>query len=308
MRLQYVNLILIAGGFALMVRTTLLCRKLAHLFRTSTYSIPVMTRVTEWIFTAHLYLFMLGFIVGFVDNLVREVEPIYTFIVFIFVIGTTFIYSNTNIQIHMVEMLKNKNLEILKTFINTVEMKDTYTKGHSEHVYKIVDLFYDHLDETHKKQIHKAKLLDAALLHDCGKISIRDNILNKKGKLSAEEWEIIRKHPEDGKKILDDTSFHEISDWVLYHHERMDGKGYYKLPGSEIPLESRIISVADTYSALITNRPYRGRITHDRAVEIMLSVAGTQLDEKLVQRFLRLKPDELEKIRPPQAAEAAENR
>jgi len=196
--------------------------------------------------------------------------------------------------------MRNKNDELINTFVNAVDMKDTYTRGHSEHVYAVTNLFYNALRDDYKKKISRPKLLDAARLHDCGKISIRDDVLNKPGELSAEDWEIIKTHPGNGKRILDDTYLREISDWVLYHHERVDGKGYYGLSGNDIPIESRMIAIADTYSALTTNRIYRSGIRHDRVIDIMLEASGTQLDDKLMQQFLLINPWRLEALLQPQ--------
>lgn len=141
------------------------------------------------------------------------------------------------------------------------------------------------------------------MLHDCGEISIKDEILNKAGPLAAEDWASIKTHPLVGQKMLDDTCFREISSWVLYHHERMDGKGYYGLPGPDIPVEARLIAIADTYSALSTNRVYRRRLSHGDAVKIMRQVAGTQLDAGLLECFLKIDPPALAELLPEEAGQ-----
>lgn len=235
-----------------------------------------------------LYLFLLGFFVGIADTLIRGVEPMYFFITVIFLLGALFVFFSVRTQMTMAKRLREKTLETMKAFVNAIEMKDAYTKGHSEHVYRLVDLLYESLDMQTKSRINKPKLLDAAMLHDIGKLSIRDEILNKTGKLDDSEWEAIRTHPYNGKKMLEDSCYIEISDWVLYHHERIDGDGYYGLETDRIPVESKLIAIADTYSALCTDRVYRERMPHERAVEIMREVAGTQLDAALVERFLSI--------------------
>lgn len=213
-------------------------------------------------------------------------------------LGTIFIYGMVKEQGNIAKLLISTRMEVLKTFINAIEMKDHYTKGHSEHVADIVSVFYAYLPEEYQNKLNLPKLLDAALLHDCGKISLQDGVLNKPGKLSQEDWLSIRQHPLNGKRILDDTCFHQISDWVLYHHERVDGKGYYGLRGEEIPLEARIISVADTYSALSTSRIYRDQYSHEKCIELMMLASGTHLDADLVGYFMTIPKKSLEKQHP----------
>ncbi|MDL2219232.1 HD domain-containing protein [Ruminococcaceae bacterium OttesenSCG-928-O06] len=235
-----------------------------------------------------LYLFFLGFLVGIADTLIRGVEPMYFFITIIFLLGALFVHFSVRTQMAMAKRLREKTLETMKAFVNAIEMKDAYTKGHSEHVFSLVDLLYESLDAQTRSNINKSKLLDAAMLHDIGKISIKDEILNKKGKLDDSEWEVIKTHPQNGKKMLEDSCYREIGDWVLYHHERADGLGYYELEPNKIPIEAKLIAIADTYSALCTDRVYRKGMPHEQATEIMREVAGTQLDSDLVAHFLSI--------------------
>lgn len=235
-----------------------------------------------------LYLFFAGFFIGIVDTLSNDVEPMRFFITIIFLLGALFVYSSIDTQLNMTQRLSEKTIETMKAFTNAIDMKDAYTKGHSDQVYKISELIYDKLDCDLKCSINKSKLLDAALLHDIGKLSIKDEILNKAGKLTEKEWEIMKLHPVKGKKILEDTCYKDISDFVLYHHERIDGTGYYGLTDRQIPIESKIIAIADTYSALCTNRVYRDALTHDEAITIIRNAAGTQFDSKLVKKFLEI--------------------
>lgn len=141
----------------------------------------------------------------------------------------------------------------------------------------------DCLPATFQRRINKEKLILAASLHDIGKIVTPFHILNKDGALTDEEWQIMQQHPSDGKTLLEGTPFAELGDWVLYHHERMDGRGYYGLKGEEIPLESRIIALADTFSALRTYRIYRPAQSITDAIRIMREAAGTQLDSLLLE-------------------------
>jgi HD-GYP domain-containing protein (c-di-GMP phosphodiesterase class II) len=140
------------------------------------------------------------------------------------------------------------------------------------------------------------KLLDAAMLHDIGKINISAEIFSKQDRLSPEEWEIIKSHPRRGKEMLDETIFREISDWIKYHHERVDGNGYYGMSADTIPLESKIIALADTYSALCSDRAYRKRLNHEDAMEIIRRDTGKYFDRKLAERFVQLDKETLERL------------
>ena len=186
--------------------------------------------------------------------------------------------------------------ESVKMLVNTVDAKDHYTRGHSDHVAKITGLIYDGLPDPEKIKVNKTRLMDAAVLHDIGKIGIPDNILNKPGKLTSRERHIIEQHARLGKNILEPTDYQLTGDIVRCHHERVDGKGYYKIPAEQIPPESKIIAVADTFSALCTDRIYRTRKSYDEAMRIIQEVAGTQLDEEIVRVFCTIPKDRLEQV------------
>jgi HD-GYP domain-containing protein (c-di-GMP phosphodiesterase class II) len=141
-------------------------------------------------------------------------------------------------------------------------------------------------------------LIDAAILHDIGKIGIPDSVLNKSGELTPEERHLIEQHATLGKKILEPTSYQLIGEIVCCHHERIDGKGYSKIPADKIPLESKIIAVADTFSALCTDRVYRPKKSYEEAVQIIKDVAGTQLDAEIVKAFCAIPKKELEDSAP----------
>lgn len=289
------GLTFISAGAAMIVAATVLYHRLLKINRERTYSAlklnPPMYRAA----LIMLYFFIGGFAVGAYDVLRRDVEPIYRFVIVVFFFGALFILMAIYVQYNMNEKLYQKTVETMRAFINAVELKDPYTRGHSQHVADITALFYDKLPSAYKETVNKAMLVDAALLHDVGKIGIRENILNKRGALTEEEWAVIKKHPMDSKLVLANTCYSELGDWVLYHHERMDGNGYYGLEKDSIPVESRIIAIADNYGALCTDRVYRPRKDHASAIEIMMHSAGSQLDEDLMAIFLTIRPDDLAK-------------
>jgi putative nucleotidyltransferase with HDIG domain len=190
----------------------------------------------------------------------------------------------------------SKDNNLIQYFIDVIEAKDPYTQGHSHHVRAVTEALYNCLPNNYQNRIDKTKLLLAALLHDIGKIKTPDSILNKDTKLSNDEWEIMKRHPKDGAEIIKNTIFFDIGDWILYHHETMDGKGYYGLKGNEIPFESKIIAIADTFSALRTYRIYRPAKPIEETVKILNAIKGSQLDEEILGYFLSLDIKALENL------------
>ena len=177
--------------------------------------------------------------------------------------------------------------EIIESFAKVIDMKDSYTQGHSFRVAKYTamltkELGYD--DETVEKYTN------IALMHDIGKISIPDQVLNKPGKLTDEEFSIIKSHTERGYDVLNGISLMpELVVGAEAHHERPDGKGYpHGLHEGEIPRVAQIIAVADTFDAMYSDRPYRKRMNYDKAVSIIKEASGTQLTPDVVDAFLRL--------------------
>lgn len=177
--------------------------------------------------------------------------------------------------------------EITEAFAKVIDMKDRYTNGHSTRVAHYTamlsrELGYD--DET----VHKHYRI--ALLHDIGKIGVPSSVLNKSGKLTDQEFEIIKSHTIKGYEALKDISIMpELSTGAQAHHERPDGKGYPNhLRGEEIPRVAQIIAVADCFDAMYSNRPYRKRMNFEKVVSIIKEVSGTQLTNDVVDAFLRL--------------------
>lgn len=193
----------------------------------------------------------------------------------------------------------NKQLEVnKKLFLSTVsalsaaiEAKDKYTMGHTERVVQLSMEIAKHLKNIKLDNRHhfEENLSIAALLHDIGKIAIPEKILNKKGPLSPKEWEHIFRHPIAGTEILSPINeFKDVMSGVKYHHERFDGKGYpFALKGENIPLIASIISVADTFDAMTSDRPYRKAYSTDKAVEEIKKNSGKQFMPIIVDAFLR---------------------
>ena len=125
------------------------------------------------------------------------------------------------------------------------------------------------------------------MLHDLGKLAIPDAVLHKPGALDDAEWQEIRRHPEVGARILTHAGLSDVAAWVYAHHERLDGTGYpLGLAGEEIPLEARILAVADAYEAMIADRPYRAGMDAAAAIAELLACAGSQFDPAVVEAFL----------------------
>ncbi len=183
--------------------------------------------------------------------------------------------------------LESSFRETIQGLAMAVEAKDVYTHGHSE---AVTNLCVAVATEMNCSSVFIDTLRQAGLLHDIGKIGISSNILNKAGKLSPEEYEIIKNHSQMGRRILEKISFlKDVVPIVYHHHERYDGKGYPDgLSGEDIPLGARVIQVADTYDAMNSDRPYRKGLGHEMAVMELKRCSGTQFDPQCVDAFLRM--------------------
>lgn len=211
--------------------------------------------------------------------------------------------SDVAMAIRNAQLFRELELEIEKTqrlFINTtvtlaaaIDAKDHYTHGHISRVTSLSLAIADKLAQEDKKIFDKKFLQNlhiASLLHDIGKIGIPENILNKEGLLTDEERKKIREHPLMGVTIL--RPIHELQDCLLgvkYHHERYDGSGYPEgLKGDQIPLIAAIISVADAFDAMISDRPYRKALSKESAITEMKLQAGKQFNPEVVSSLIGL--------------------
>jgi HD-GYP domain-containing protein (c-di-GMP phosphodiesterase class II) len=276
-----------------MILTTLEYHKLLAYYRQEMYEARRAGYTVNLLF---FYVFVFGFIIASVDVLLWDIDLRGVFITLAFLLGAVYLYFSVRTQQNATAILREKSLEAIRAFVNTIDLKAFSFAGHSQQVYAITSLFYEELRDYHHV-LNREKLLDAAILHDIGKINISVEILGKKEVLSPEEWNILKTHPMQAKKMLDETCFKEISDWILYHHERIDGNGYYGLVSQDIPLEAKIISIADTYSALCNDRAYRPRMSHEEAISVIVRGVGKQFDRKLVDCFLRIDKAALERTR-----------
>jgi two-component system cell cycle response regulator len=165
-----------------------------------------------------------------------------------------------------------------------LDIRDTGTTGHSHTVGRYAELMARELgfDEEHVERVRLA-----GVLHDVGKTGVSDRVMTKPGPLDANEWRSIRTHPELGARLLAHPDFEDLQAWVLSHHERPDGQGYpHGLVGEAIPMESRILAVADAYEAMTADRSYRASLGEEAAAAELRAGAGTQFDAGVVELFL----------------------
>jgi hypothetical protein len=186
-----------------------------------------------------------------------------------------------------VNSLKEAHFSVINVLTKAVEEKDPYTHGHAERVTNIAMQIADKMALSDKE---KYFLRYSALLHDVGKLATPEHIL-KKQKLNDSEWEIMRQHPSTSKSIVAQSDFLQSSiPGIFHHHERFDGGGYPSgLEGSNIPVQARIIAVADAFDAMTTNRPYRKAITASEALAEIRRESGKQFDPEVVEAFLAIK-------------------
>jgi diguanylate cyclase (GGDEF)-like protein len=181
---------------------------------------------------------------------------------------------------------------IFRALLSTIATKDKYTLGHSERVSAYAVMIGEALDLSPQEL---CILQYAGLLHDIGKIEIPKSILNKAGRLTDEEYNIIRQHPIYSENILEPLhNMGQLFDYVRHHHERIDGKGYPDgLKGDQISLGAKILCVADSYDAMVSERPYGKRKTCEEAIEELERCAGTQFDPYVVSVFIEVLKKEL---------------
>ena len=190
----------------------------------------------------------------------------------------------------------NHLMEMVTSLAGAIDAKDPYTKGHSTSVSRYSEALARAINLP-ESEVERIKI--GAMLHDVGKIGIPESVLKKPGKLDDKEWEIMKQHPTIGaeKVLAPNEALRDLIPIVKYHHERLDGKGYPEgLKGEEIPLAARIVSVADAYHALVSDRPYRKGLPIEKACSILKEGAGVQWDPDLVRRFISIAPSLTTKV------------
>jgi response regulator RpfG family c-di-GMP phosphodiesterase len=185
----------------------------------------------------------------------------------------------------LIRTLGAQDEDMYLSLAQTVELKDHYTKGHCDRVarYAVALALAAGLDEHYVSDIKHG-----SWLHDCGKIGVPEGLLNFPGLLSEEELETMQQHPRWGSEVARQAHMSDtVINIILYHHERVDGKGYPSgLKGEQIPLEARIVAIADVFDALYSDRPYRKAYDFDRTIEILHEMTESHFDRTLIELFL----------------------
>jgi putative nucleotidyltransferase with HDIG domain len=197
------------------------------------------------------------------------------------------IVSNALSRYRVTQSFRRADEATLLSLAQTIELKDPYTRGHCDRVANYAVKIAEALGLSKEMQKY---IKYGGWLHDCGKIGVPETILNRNGSLSNEQMEVVKNHSRWGADVarlaqLPDT----VINIILYHHERYDGKGYpLGLRGGDIPIEARIVAIADTYDALTSDRPYRNRISRENAIEFLINFKESFFDPKLVDIFIKL--------------------
>lgn len=228
-----------------------------------------------------------------------------TYLFFLMILGIIIGYGISKTKIKSLYLSKNLDKEInaktkqlngitdqiVKTMVYAIETKDETTKGHAE---RVADYAVKIARKLKWQDQRCTELWLSAILHDVGKIGIPDNILKKEEKLTSADYEIIKKHTEYGENILQNLTYYPKAKLVARsHHERFDGTGYPDgLAGKEIPIEARIVAVADTYEAISSKRHNREKLERNRIIEELINGRSTQFDPELINIFLDILEEE----------------
>ena len=189
-------------------------------------------------------------------------------------------------------MLESDFLEVVRRWGESIESKDIYTQGHCVRVADLACALWARASDGDATSRFWFRI--GALLHDVGKLLVPADVLNKAGKLTDEEWALVRRHPSAGVELLADIEFPwDVCPIVESHHERWDGAGYpHGLIGEAIPLTARVVCIADVYDALTSRRSYKQRFTHEKAMEVMRLDRGRAFDPELFDQFEELMREE----------------
>ena len=196
-------------------------------------------------------------------------------------------FASTSLEnLRLYDEIEKSYFETVSALVGALDASDTYTKGHSDRVMMYSQAIAEEL-EIPAEKIKMIKF--GALLHDIGKIGISEDIIQKPGKLTEEEYHTIMEHPIIGGKILEGIGFlKDARQIVMFHHERLDGSGYpHGLKGKDIPLGVRILQVADVYDALSSKRPYREALSAKESIDIISKDTGTHFDSRVIEAFIK---------------------
>ena len=173
----------------------------------------------------------------------------------------------------------------VRALSDAVDARDSYTAGHSSRVMNYSELIGKAMNMS-EEQLERLKL--SALLHDIGKVGIEDSVLLKPNRLTVEEFNVIKTHPDIGINILENiAAFHDLLPSIRHHHERYDGKGYpSQLKAGDIPYDARIIAIADSFDAMTSDRPYKVSLDFDEAIQEIINNSGTQFDPEIAASFV----------------------
>jgi len=207
-----------------------------------------------------------------------------------------------NIQLY--NDMKNMYLGTIQTLAQAIEAKDPYTRGHTDRVAKFAVKIALRMDLP-PKLVRNIEY--AALIHDIGKIGIKDSVLTKPSKLSESEYESVKKHTKIGEQILAPVEFlTNVAPLVLYHHEHFNGEGYMEgLKGEEISLGARILNVADSFEAMTSERPYSKGRSLESAMQELKDKSGIQFDPRVVEVFLEILEEDRQEALTPDAGDAS---
>ena len=237
----------------------------------------------SWMTLTQVALGLVGFLIAQIYVVLRAQDPALGVLGFgLFVLPL--VLARETYQQYL--RLRETYTDAVRSLVAAIEAKDAYTKGHSLRVAEMAVAISKDLGLAPQRI---ARLEIAALLHDLGKVGISRNILSKPGALTAEEMREIRRHPDIGAGILEGVPFlQDVVPWVEAHHERADGKGYgHGLAGQAIPLEARILAVADSFDAMTSARPYRAPLLEYAALAELRACTGSQFDAIVVESLCR---------------------
>ena len=237
------------------------------------------------------------FLIGYIYVAIYADPSVVT--AFILFFGSLFVTLVIVLLNRLIKTSKQRSLEIAQILISVIDSRAPNLQGHSLHVKNLMTVFYKHLPRRYKGDYNLISLEYAALFHDIGKLELPIEILNNEGNLTEEQEQIMRRHPQIGVRLLRPIkSFDYIADWILYHHERVDGEGYYFKKADSIPFPSKMIAIIDAYSAITMGRVYSRPQTYEEAIKIIKENAGTKYDEELVDIFISIPKAEIEACAP----------